>query len=128
LGSPRQEYDEGERGWLFEPVSPRGMYFNDLSSSESEVRMHFQDARTVCFRLDGDELSVTRRQNTWTVTWRGDTATGVEMNHALATLTLQARSATMSVAMRVLRASAGAEVGPSNWSGGPTRKRRPERR
>jgi hypothetical protein len=77
---------------------------------------YFQDAQTVCFRLEGDELAVTRRQGTWTVSWHGNTATAVEMNHALATVTLQTRSATMSVAMKVLRATPGAEVGPATWS------------
>lgn len=86
--------------------------------------MHFQDARTVRFRLDGDELAVTRRERTWTVSWRGDTATGVEMNHALATLTLQPRSATMSVALKVMRATPDAEVGPSSWPGAGRLKRK----
>ena len=74
--------------------------------------MHFQEGRTVCFRLDGDELAVTRRQTTWTVSWRGDTATGEEVDHALATLTLRTRSSTLGFATRVLRARPGAEVGP----------------
>ena len=74
--------------------------------------MHFHEGQTVCFRLEGDELAVTRQQTTWTVNWRGETATGNEVDHALATLTLQTRSQTRAFAFRVRRAQPGAEVGP----------------
>jgi hypothetical protein len=75
--------------------------------------MHFQNNRTVKFRLNGDVLSVTREDNGWTVTWRGDTASGEQVDHALATLTLKTRSATKSLAGRLMRARAGDEVGPT---------------
>ena len=74
--------------------------------------MYFLDGRTVRFLLDGDELAVTRRKTTWTVSWRGDTATGKQVDHALATLTLRTRSSTTGFAFKVLRAKPGAEVGP----------------
>jgi hypothetical protein len=74
--------------------------------------MHFEEEQTVCFRLDGDELAVTRQRSNWTVRWRGDTASGEQIAHALATLTLQTRSSATACASRVLRAKPGAEVGP----------------
>jgi hypothetical protein len=75
--------------------------------------MHFQNKRTVKFRLNGDVLSVTRQDNAWTVTWRGDTASGEQVDHALATLTLKTRSATKSLTSRLMRARPGDEVGPT---------------
>ena len=74
--------------------------------------MHFPEGQTVCFRLDGDELGVTRRPTSWTVSWRGDTVTGNQVDHALATLTLQTRSQTKAFAFRLRRAQPGTEVGP----------------
>ncbi|MFZ1881588.1 MAG: hypothetical protein WAU41_15695 [Gaiellaceae bacterium] len=75
--------------------------------------MHFQHKRTVKFRLNGDVLSVTRQHNGWTVTWRGDTASGEQVEHALATLTFKTRAATRGLASRLMRARAGDEVGPA---------------
>ena len=74
--------------------------------------MHFPEGQKVCFRLDGDELGVTRRPTSWTVSWRGDTVTGNQVDHALATLTLQTRSQTKAFAFRLRRAQPGTEVGP----------------
>jgi hypothetical protein len=73
----------------------------------------FEDGKTVSFKLDGDDLEVTRRKDVWTVKWRGETATGPELDHALATLTFRTRSATRGLASRVLRAKAGDPVGPA---------------
>jgi hypothetical protein len=74
--------------------------------------MHFQNEQTVYFRLEGDELSVTRQQTVWTVTWRGDTASGEHVGHALATLTLKTRSSAKALTGRLMRATPGDEVGP----------------
>jgi hypothetical protein len=73
----------------------------------------FEDGKPVSFKLDGDELTVSRRQNEWTVIWRGESATGGDLDHALATLTLRTRSATRALASRVLRAKPGDPVGPA---------------
>jgi hypothetical protein len=73
----------------------------------------FEDGKTVCFELKGDELSVTRRQKEWLVTLPGESATGDALDHALATLTFSTRSATRALASRVMRSKPGDAVGPT---------------
>jgi hypothetical protein len=78
-----------------------------------EKDLFFEERKTVRFKLDGDDLSVTRQQQKWTVTWRGETAVGDELDHALASLTFRTRSATRALASRVMRAKPGDPVGPA---------------
>jgi hypothetical protein len=73
--------------------------------------MHFEQDAPVDFQLRGETLSVALTAGEWRVSWRGREARAGQFDHALAELLERRPNEVIELAVRILRAPPGSDVG-----------------